>query len=248
MKVFRNSRIILPVHHFLRHYRPLPVYYPQEEKPMRPSLSIPAAISLSLLLTAPATSVWAQTAPAIPHSEQDQSAHHPGGDQGAVQTTGSQSEEGGNMGMMHGRPDAQSGGGMMGSNMARVLSMMSMAQGGGMMGGMPFDHIEGRLAFLKAELKINSEQEPQWNKLADAVRSTGQSMQGMQQEMMGQGQVTQTSAQSATARLDRYERMLSARLEAVRTLKAAFDPLYASLSNEQKKMADELFGFPMGIM
>jgi hypothetical protein len=52
---------------------------------------------------------------------------------------------------------------------------------------------------------------------------------------------------SASAVLDRYERMLSVRLEAVRTVKAAFDPLYAALSDDQKKTADELFG-GMGIM
>ena len=33
------------------------------------------------------------------------------------------------------------------------------------------DHIEGRIAFLKAELKITDAQLPQWNTFADALRS-----------------------------------------------------------------------------
>src|ERR1700738_4811376 len=38
---------------------------------------------------------------------------------------------------------------------------------------MPFEHVEGRLAFLKAKLKTTPAQEPQWNNLAaaDAPRS-----------------------------------------------------------------------------
>lgn len=215
---------------------------------MRSSLTVPAAMPLSLLLTAPATSVWAQTAPVVPQPEQNHSAHHPSGDQSVAPTAGPQSEQGGMMGMMGGQPGAQPGTGMMSGDMARMMSMMSMMHGGGMMGGMPIDHVEGRLAFLKIELKITPEQEPQWNKLADAVRSVAQSMKGMQQQMMERGQMTQASRQSAPARLDRYERMLSARLEAVRIVKASFDPLYASLSDEQKKTADELFGNPMGLM
>ena len=42
--------------------------------------------------------------------------------------------------------------------------------------------------------------------------------------------------------------MLTVRLEAVRTVRAAFDPLYASLSDEQKRMADELLASPTGVM
>jgi hypothetical protein len=123
--------------------------------------------------------------------------------------------------------------------------MMPMMQHGGpgMMGGMPFEHVEGRLAFLKAELKITPAQEPQWNKFADAFRSVAKSAQGMHQQMMG-------SSGTATApqRLDAYEKMLTVRLDAVRTVRSAFDPLYAALSDEQKKTADELVGNRMGLL
>ncbi len=41
---------------------------------------------------------------------------------------------------------------------------------------------------------------------------------------------------------------MTAHLEALRKLKAAIDPLYAALSDEQKKTADQLIVGPMGIM
>jgi hypothetical protein len=47
----------------------------------------------------------------------------------------------------------------------------------GMMGMMGMaDHVEGRIAYLKAELKITEAQMPQWNAFADALRSNAASM------------------------------------------------------------------------
>jgi hypothetical protein len=88
-----------------------------------------------------------------------------------------QQSEGGSM-MDHGTMGQ--GGSMMGHpGMGMDKGMM---QG---MGGMRGDasmctrmtgHIEGRLAFLKAELKITSEQESLWNDYAAAVRDNAQAM------------------------------------------------------------------------
>jgi hypothetical protein len=66
---------------------------------------------------------------------------------------------------------------------------------------------------------------------------------------MMQGQMMQGGMAVAWPdRLDRYERMLSGRLEAVRALKVAAQPLYAVLTDEQKKLADQLMSSPMGMM
>jgi hypothetical protein len=54
-------------------------------------------------------------------------------------------------------------------------SMMGM---GPMMGG-PGQHIEGRIAFLKAELGSTPEQEQAWNAYAEALRGSASSMQAM---------------------------------------------------------------------
>ena len=49
-------------------------------------------------------------------------------------------------------------------------------------------------------------------------------------------------------RLAAQEKTTTARAEMVRKFKAAVDPLYAALSDEQKKTADELLMSPMGMM
>jgi LTXXQ motif family protein len=61
------------------------------------------------------------------------------------------------------------------------------------MGGMAMmaGHVEGRLAFLKTELKITDAQLPLWNAVADAIRANAETMGAMSDGMMG-------SAQSAT--------------------------------------------------
>jgi hypothetical protein len=94
---------------------------------------------------------------------QDRDAHHPGGTaampgqgmgSGAVVLPGTQQPSAQQHGMM-----GQQGG-------------MGMGMG---MGGMPFEHVEGRIAFLKAELKITDAQAPQWNAFAETLRSNAMS-------------------------------------------------------------------------
>jgi hypothetical protein len=48
--------------------------------------------------------------------------------------------------------------------------------------------------------------------------------------------------------MDWHEQFLSAQLDAVRAANKALKPLYASLSEEQKKTADQMFWGPMGMM
>ena len=49
------------------------------------------------------------------------------------------------------------------------------------------DHVEGRIAVLKAELKITEAQLPQWNAFADALRENARRMSGMPAMMMQGG-------------------------------------------------------------
>ena len=120
-----------------------------------------------------------------------------------------------------------------------TMRMMEMMMGQGNMAG----HVEGRIAFLKTELKITEAQSPQWNQFAEALRANARRMTEMH-EMMSQG----GAAMSAPERLDRMETMMTGMLESVRTTKAALVPLYAVLTDEQKKLADDLIRGPMGMM
>jgi hypothetical protein len=156
------------------------------------------------------------------------------------------------------------GGSMMGqqSQGGSVMGHGMMGQGGSMtgqsgmmhgMGGARGDasmcarmtgHIEGRLAFLKAELKITSEQESLWNDYAAAVRDNAQAMTTRCASMMSDGRKNEASLPD---RLDAHEQFMAAQLDALRATSKALKPLYAALSDTQKQVANQLIR-SMGMM
>ena len=128
-----------------------------------------------------------------------------------------------------------------GSQMPMGGMMSAMGAGGMPMMGMMTGHIEGRLAFLKTELKITDVQESKWNVFADAVRANAKAMRGMREGMM------QARGGALPVRLERIEKAMTLCQESLRTIKAAVEPLYASFSDEQKRAADQLMVSPMGL-
>jgi hypothetical protein len=66
--------------------------------------------------------------------------------------------------------------------------------------------------------------------------------------MMSGGMSAGSKAATLPDRLALREKMMTAHLEALRRFKAVVDPLYAALSPEQKKTADQLLMGPMGMM
>ena len=149
-----------------------------------------------------------------------------------------------------GTPPAAAAPGMPGGAMAGVSDMPMMGMMRMMMGrdgmadmSMMAEHVEGRLAFLKTELKITDAQLPLWNAVADVIRANAKGMGEMSGGMMGSEQTA-----ALPEKLALREKMMTAHLEALRKFKAAVDPLYAALSEEQKKTADQLLIGPMGMM
>jgi hypothetical protein len=136
------------------------------------------------------------------------------------------------------------GGPMGGAGEMPMMGMMRMMMGQDGM-GMMAGHAEGRIAFLKAELKITDAQLPLWNAVADVIRANAK---GMSEMMPGGMMGGRQSAATLPEKLALREKMMSAHLEALRKFKAAVDPLYAALSDEQKKTAGELLMGPMGMM
>jgi hypothetical protein len=106
--------------------------------------------------------------------------------------------------------------------------------GTGPAGMRPLQHIEGQIAFYKAELRITDAQLPQWNAFADALRSSATRMQ------QALAPITATSVVTAPEQIERRIGLVSARLDALQTLLAAAKPLYAVLGDEQKRVADQL--------
>jgi hypothetical protein len=158
-------------------------------------------------------------------------------------TMGGMKHEGMMGGMKH---ECMMGGGM--GDMSHMMSMM-MDHMSRMMSKMheKVAHAPDRIASLKSELKITEAQTPAWNKFADALlaaaKSMEQSVEGMEK------QVTQAAAPaSLPEQLDRHAKLASVRAANLTAIKTALDPLYASFSDEQKKIADELKIGPMGVM
>ena len=124
-----------------------------------------------------------------------------------------------------------------------MTGMMQMMMGQHGMAG----HIEGRIAFLKTELKITDAQQPLWNTVADAMRATAKEMAGMP-NCMSMMQSMMRSSGTLPEKLAVHEKAMAAHLEVMRKLDAAVEPLYAALSDDQKKTADQVMVGPMGIM
>jgi periplasmic protein CpxP/Spy len=102
---------------------------------------------------------------------------------------------------------------------------------------MPGKFVDGRVAFLKAELKITPAQETQWQQVEAAMRENAKALD----------QTFITARQNRTdmdavQRLELREQFAKARADNNARLLAAFRPLYASLSPEQQQTANQLVG------
>ena len=96
------------------------------------------------------------------------------------------------------------------------------------------ERVEGRIAFLKAELEITDKQLPDWTALAESFRS------GRQHLIDARKLLSTEDTMNSADRLDHYERHLAERLEAVKSARTAFNRLYATLSDAQKQTADTI--------
>ena len=154
---------------------------------------------------------------------------------------------------MGGMPMMNMMGGMMNmmSNMP-MMNMMGMMRTMGMMGqgsaGMATtERVEGRIAFLRAELKITDAQASAWNAFADALRTNAKTLGEVRAAMMPQPSAGQQQASTMAERLALQERWLLARLEGTRTIRSAFTKMSDTLSDDQKKTANELLAPHMGM-
>jgi hypothetical protein len=131
------------------------------------------------------------------------------------------------------------GGDMMGGGMENMQRMMSMMHE-------KLSHAGDRIASLKTELKITEAQMPAWNKFSDVLiasaKSMEESMDAMHKRMQSGVMLT------LPEKLDHHAQMAAAHITNLQAIKAALDPLYASFSDEQKKLADGLKIGPMGLM
>jgi len=96
--------------------------------------------------------------------------------------------------------------------------------------------VEKHIKALHATLKITPAEEAQWADVA-------QTMRGNAVELDKAIDTREAIVGSATAveNLNAYGEIAQAHVDSVKKLSAAFAPLYASMSDDQKKVADEVF-------
>ena len=115
--------------------------------------------------------------------------------------------------------------------------------GGGWMGRDHFriaaaDRVEARLAYAKVLLKITDAQTKQWNAVADFMRKQAKDREARMQAMM---QAHQNGAKpDPLEMLQRRQEMLTKAAAGQAEFIAVVKPLYASLSDDQKKVAGVL--------
>ena len=106
-------------------------------------------------------------------------------------------------------------------------SMMQAMQGQDAMGGLDLtERVEGRIAFLKAQLAITDAQADKWNAFADALGAYSAALKSAQPTGMA------TMASDLVARLDQSEKQLSAEIDGVRGLKTSRAPLMDAPSDD----------------
>ena len=97
------------------------------------------------------------------------------------------------------------------------------------------DRVESQVKTLHDHLKITPEQEPQWNAVAQVMRENAQTMQqAIQQRQQAKGL-------TAIDDLKAYQAIADAHAQGLQKLVPAFQALYQSMSDDQKKAADAYF-------
>lgn len=206
------------------------------------------------LLSAMISGAHAQT-PAKPGTD----PHHPSGTTAPAMPASPNAATPGAMIPGQAGPMAGQPGGMMGGDMGAMMQSMMpmmrmmMARGAmermdGPMGMMAPERIEGRVAFLKTELKVSDAQLPQWNALADVMRHNAKAMLEMRGTMMPAAAMPPPMPMSAPDRAQQHVKSLAAQLDSAKATATATRAFYDVLSDSQKKTADELLAPPMGRM
>lgn len=110
----------------------------------------------------------------------------------------------------------------------------------------PARFIEGRIAFLRTELKLTAAQQQLFDTLANEMRASATTMQARFEAHRQQASAQQPVQLSAVERLEQRQAMMKEMVTAQDRYLAALKPLYQSLSDEQKNTADTLLAKGMG--
>jgi protein CpxP len=102
--------------------------------------------------------------------------------------------------------------------------------------GSRVNRVEARIADLHAKLKITPAQEAQWNAVTQVMRDNAKRM-----EVLTKARAENAKTMTAVDDLKSYSEIIAAHDEGLKTFIPAFESLYAGMSDEQKKTADDIF-------
>lgn len=159
---------------------------------------------------------------AFPASLWAEDAHHPQPTEEVIPETTPARSEASAMGMMEMMPD-----------MMRMMQEM----------GDPTRHVEGRIAFLHAELAITTEQETAWSAFADALRKNAAAL-----KTATGGEHGHDPESGVVGALIVKQHQLERQLDGLVAINAALGPLSATLSDGQRGMLNELLPHVSGLM
>lgn len=100
------------------------------------------------------------------------------------------------------------------------------------------ENIEKRIADLHEALKITPAQEPVWGGLVKVMRENADKMKALMDKW-----AAQYDKMSAVDNLKSHLEMAEENTRAMRELIPAFEKLYASMADDQKKLADDVFAY-----
>lgn len=98
------------------------------------------------------------------------------------------------------------------------------------------DDVEARIKTLHRELKITPEQESAWTAVAQQMRDNAKTRAEMHQQQMASEKTA-----SAPDMINAYAKTMDAHADSAHKFVNAFQPLYDSMSEQQKKTADVVF-------
>jgi periplasmic protein CpxP/Spy len=97
--------------------------------------------------------------------------------------------------------------------------------------------VQQRIADLHASLKITPAEETQWNGVAQAMHENAAAMD----KLVATNRTTLPQNLSAVQELQTYQQLAQAQVDGLENLTAAFSTLYNVMSDDQKKLADQVF-------
>ncbi len=96
--------------------------------------------------------------------------------------------------------------------------------------------VERRIADLHSKLHITPQQSQQWDQFAQVMRDNAKAMDTIYQQRAGR-----LGSMTAVDNMQSYAQIEQERAQDMQKLVPAFQTLYGSLSDQQKKTADQMF-------